>query len=1304
MIASLLFVCSYAPADDSAARPSDGTVSESSPSSPLPVSDDESEFPAELPRPSIYSDARDTRIYHPAESLPSRLGERFMALIPPADRASVDWHADDSERTLTLTAPAQIIATADQLIPRMDANIQLSGEGVEYGVAEPTLPSAVEEAASTPSTGAYYDPNENRMVETRWENENAIFPVTEEEMGTHVFGGDDARTPGEASPQTADVTVYSCPREKISLVTAGLKAKYKESPGVMITSDADDGIILVYAPQALQGQICQELASVNVEPAAPGRRGTVQNITAPSRVSPPTDGGAPFRIGYSPVYKSLDALESQLAGLFKERMTQTFPAPGQENLTPAEKERRVWRFEKKVKDHAAPAPACDIYFEPSMQTILMVGSRSLCEQMRKLIETMDREGHSRQVPYYIQIRNADSEKIESIFRMQNDAIRSQNGSTPLSQASPKSEISTAEYTMSEPDEAPIRTTALQDESGEGGSSGGDDLNMVSDFVPTVLPDLDIVIVDAPPAEAKRITDMIAKIEELAAKANPSIEMYPLKYVNSLTLGGILQRLYTEMFLTKQGRVLAYPMQTPNAILLVGWGKALESMKDLIRTFDQPIESEGSDLHVVFLKHQAARSMVTLLTESFPPAAAATGGMAPRIRVIADEPTNSLVIQASANDFEEIQRILMELDVNRSNVKLEVRTFPLKNTLAEDLRQTIVAAITPASAGTAGAGSTYPALEILTVDAESKKLISSGIMKDVQITANPYKQQLIVSAPADCMDLIEALIKELDVPAPSGQLKIFSIRNGDATQMQKTLTSILATNPGGTPSIPNSKGETSFVPVRLTVDTRTNSILAAGSPGDLRLIDALITALDRHDSDEQQREVIPLRTVRAASVATAINQYLNEKRSLELTSDTISDHQLFESQVIVIPEANTNSIILSATPKYLDDIKKMINELDKEPQQVVIQVLIAEVTLTDQEQFGIQAGLQDKVAFDRSIVTNVVNSSSTIGNPGYDFITNNTQGNAYNSGTDPEYLAGQVLSNFGMGRSDADLGYGGLILSASSRSVQVILRALRDKNRLQVLSRPQIQAMDNQQAFILVGQRVPRVSGASTTTYGVTSNVVDANVGLILLVTPRISKDGRVIMEIGAEKSSLGSSSDAIPVFSSEGQVITSPTIETTQIMTAVSAQDGETVMLGGMISSTKEKISRGVPYISDIPIVGWLFRFDSDTETRKELLIVMTPRVVANSEDADAIKRAEARKMSWCLADAMAIHGDMGLNDPLNTRGTSRGTELLPFRDMDGMEELPSSTIRPKTSDSQKPENPSLKTARVSTDSSWFKK
>ena len=1256
------------------------------------------------PRPSIYAETKETRVYHPAESLPSQLAERFVSLIPPEQRAQVDWNADDDQRTLTLTAPERILATADQLIPRMDVNLQLSGEGVDYGVAAVPAQAPAEPEPQNAPSGAYYDPNENRMVETRWENENAVFPVTESEMGTRVFGTDDPnRLPEKASPETPDVSVYGCPRAKIEMVTAGLKGKYKSIPNVMITSDRDEEIIMVYAPTALQEPIRTDLASLGIGPVkAPSRQTAVLPAARPESADL---SGSAFKIGYSPVYKNLDTLESQLADLFKDRIVKTFPKSDEEaGLTPAQRQRHVWRFVKKARQgQEQDAPSCEIVFEPSMQTILMVGSKPLCEQMRTLIETMDREGREGQTPFYIQIRSADSKKLEAIFKTQSEALRS-SGTDSTGIPLPKKDgaVSTAEYTLGSRERAgessAIRQAAFQDDGGQSDLPGTDDLNMVSDFVPTVLPDLDIVIIDAPPAEAKRITDMIAKIEELAAKANPSIEMYPLRYINSLMLGGVLQRLYTEMFLTKQGRVLAYPMQHPNAILLVGWGKALESMKDLIRTFDQPIEAGGSDLHVVSLKNQNAQSVASLLNQSFPPAAADTGGLAPRIRVIPDMATNSLIIQASANDFEEIQRILMEVDVNRSNVALEVRTFPLKNTLAEDLRQTITNAILPATAGAAATGSPYPVLEFLSVDAESKKLISSGIMKNVQIAADPFKQQLIVTAPSDCMELIAMLIEALDIPAQTGQIKIFSIRYSDATQLQKTLASILASNPGSMPSIPNSKGEVSFVPVRFAVDTRTNSILATGAPGDLKMIDALITTLDRKDTDDERKlETIRLRTVRAAAIASAINSYLAEKSKLELTSDTISEHQLFESQVIAIPESNTNSIILSATPKYMEEIKAMIREFDQEPKQVVIQVLIAQVTLSDQEQFGIQAGLQDKVAFDRSIVTNVPNSSSTTGNPGFDFITNNSQGNAYNSPADSSTLAGQILSNFAMGRADTDLGYGGLVLSASNRSVQVMLRALRDKGRLQILSRPQIQAMDNQQAFILIGQRVPRVSGASTTTYGVTSNVVDANVGLILLVTPRISQDGRVIMEIGAEKSSLGSASDAIPVFSSEGQVITSPTIETTQLMTAVSAQDGETVMLGGLISSEKEKHSRGVPYLSDIPVVGWLFRYDSDTESRKELLIVMTPRVIDSVEDLEDVKRTEASKMSWCLADAMAIHNDMGLNDPLNTRQTPRRTQILPFLELEETEELPPSTIRPRTTETETPsENPSLKTAGLS--------
>lgn len=1318
-----------------------------SPTDPAPRSER-----AENPLNDPMGAPREERTYHPAQSDPNELIARFLALVPMKERSEIEWKIDPEKKTLTVIAPPQIIATADQLIPRMDLNLQLTGEGVDYGVAAVQPPPA--ELPSDPKRdaerekGPYYDPNENRMVETRWQNEEAIFPTTEAELGTALFGADDKKIDRQELPTTPDVTVYACPSAKIGVVTAGLKTKYRDASDVMITSDKDEGIILVYAPTLLQTKIQKDLASIQVFPAdASARRGgmRISNDSASRTVSNAASAETPdgrndsrFRVGYSPIYKNLASIEIRLVELFNDRIEKTFPKESDfERLTPAEREKSVYRFVKRAKNGAPSppsvdenGPSCEILFEPRLQTILMVGDQSLCEQMRTLVETMDHDGHAGESPRYILLRNADSEKIRNIFRLQNDAIQGKglvpDGAGPVlpaprfsrsailrgsgerfddapTLAEPNAETSAIRPSIySAPDhgfDAAVRPVRYQEgdasalnpaaapPSAPGRSGGmpqnqsGDvELNMVSDFVPTVLPDLDIVIIDAPPAEAKRITDMIAKIEELAAKANPEMMIYPLRHVNSLMLGGVLHRLYTEMFMTKQGRVLAYPMQNPNAILLVGWGKALESMKDLIKTFDQPIQAGESVIHVVSLKYQPAQSMVALLNQYFPPSTPETGGFAPRIRAVADDRTNAIVIQAAPNDFEDIQRILMDLDVNRSKSSLEIRHFGLKNTLAEDMRRTISNAILPAVDGTLPkTDAKYPILEILSVDAGSKKLITSGIMKDVQVTADPYKNQIIVTAPADCMELMEKLIEVLDVPSPTGQLKVFEIHNGDATLMQKTLSDILSTGRGSMPSIPNSKGSTSFVPVRFAVDTRTNSILASGAPEDLKIIDALITTLDRKDSDERKLEMITLRNVRAASISAAINSYLREKEKLELSSETVSDHQLFESQVIVIPEANTNSIILSATPKHLDDIKIMIDKFDKEPQQVVIQVLIAEVTLTDQEAFGIEAGLQDKVAFDRSIVTSINNSTSTIGNPGYDFIPNNSQGNNYYSGTDPSDVAGQILNNLGMGRVDSDLGYGGLVLSASSQSVQVILRALRDKNRLQVLSRPQIQAMDNQQAFILIGQRVPRVSGASTTTYGVTSNVVDANVGLILLVTPRISKDGRVIMEIGAEKSSLGSSSDAIPVFSSEGQVITSPTIETRQLMTAVSAQNGETVMLGGMISSSKEKISRGVPYVSDIPVIGWLFRYDKNTESRKELLIVMTPRIVENVEDAEEIKRIEASKMSWCLADAMAIHGEMGLIDPLNTRRTPPKTKLLPFLEMDKMEEIPPSAVRPSS-------------------------
>ena len=137
------------------------------------------------------------------------------------------------------------------------------------------------------------------------------------------------------------------------------------------------------------------------------------------------------------------------------------------------------------------------------------------------------------------------------------------------------------------------------------------------------------------------------------------------------------------------------------------------------------------------------------------------------------------------------------------------------------------------------------------------------------------------------------------------------------------------------------------------------------------------------------------------------------------------------------------------------------------------------------------------------------------------------------------VAPQGLTNFSLGRMNNESGFGGLVLSASSESVSVLIRALQESRRVDILSRPQIRTLDNQSAFIQIGERVPRVARSTVTTGGNITNEIELeNVGLILGVTPRISPVGMVVMEIDAEKSELGREAEGIPIsISQNGSII-----------------------------------------------------------------------------------------------------------------------------------------------------------------------
>jgi hypothetical protein len=210
---------------------------------------------------------------------------------------------------------------------------------------------------------------------------------------------------------------------------------------------------------------------------------------------------------------------------------------------------------------------------------------------------------------------------------------------------------------------------------------------------------------------------------------------------------------------------------------------------------------------------------------------------------------------------------------------------------------------------------------------------------------------------------------------------------------------------------------------------------------------------------------------------------------------------------------------------------------------------------------------------------------------------------------------------------------------------VLLRALQEKRRLEVLSRPQLMALDGQEGQVLVGQDVPVVQSTNFDAFGGTINTIQyRSVGLIMQLVPRISPDGLVVMQISAEKSEVGPELEGIPIsVSPNGTTLRAPRIERTNAITTVSALSGQTVILSGLLQTRKSDIHRRVPIIADIPLIGDLFRFDSVAEERRELLIILTPQIVYNKLDSDLVKQIESSRMSWILSDVVNLHGEAGL-------------------------------------------------------------
>jgi len=324
----------------------------------------------------------------------------------------------------------------------------------------------------------------------------------------------------------------------------------------------------------------------------------------------------------------------------------------------------------------------------------------------------------------------------------------------------------------------------------------------------------------------------------------------------------------------------------------------------------------------------------------------------------------------------------------------------------------------------------------------------------------------------------------------------------------------------------------------------------------------------------------------------------------------------------------NAIVVMSTPEDYKRLEQVIEKLDVLPNQVFIEATIAEVTLTDELQFGVSWFLQKNAhaaAFSPGGYSNATVPGSTTTTAGT--ITTSGSTSTATGGTTSSNLAVLGANILGANLAPA---FGGFAYALRAGNAMFTLNALNAITRVNILSTPSLTVLDNRSATLEVGQQIPITTLSAVSALGNVNNSQQyQSTGVILAITPHISESGRLMLELEQEVSNA----DALPAGAAAG---TNPIIEQRRIKTQVVTADGETLVLGGLISDSRSKSSDQVPIVGDFPIIGNAFKQKDDKVEKTELLILITPHVVRSVADAREIANEYKRKLLDVSTKAIA--------------------------------------------------------------------
>jgi len=477
-------------------------------------------------------------------------------------------------------------------------------------------------------------------------------------------------------------------------------------------------------------------------------------------------------------------------------------------------------------------------------------------------------------------------------------------------------------------------------------------------------------------------------------------------------------------------------------------------------------------------------------------------------------------------------------------------------------------LAPRAAG-AGVGGGYET-RIITVQnvplSEITEVIRPLLPQEAVLSTVPGAGLIILSDRQDNQVRIAALVKQLDKPR-SQPIETIRMRNANASELLQVIQSLEVTPVGAS----------------LSADRRVNALIVSGPEQFRGRIRDIVNELD-----------VPQRAMATSVVELS---YANAASLAEIIQSTFAaqNNDTATQNVSIVSEPRSNTLLITAPRDQMRGIISSIRSLDRRPAQVLIEAVIFEMSVENFADLSVQFGalLGDAVA------------------GGVQF---SLKGRATLSSVVSAAQAG----------TDLGLGNGGVLGGYSAKhGIAGFLSAVATKNSTRLLSMPSIMTLNNQEAEIIVAQNVPFVTGSFATVGNTTlpetpfQTIERKDVGLTLKVTPQITAENTVMMRIHQEISNLTNSSSQ-----AGGEITSKRTINTNVLV-----RDRNVIMLGGLLENGSGSVSQKVPGLSDIPILGSLFRGKNASKNQRVLLVMIRPTVIKSDAQAQRATREVSQKI-----------------------------------------------------------------------------